>query len=170
LFHSIKFKQIPTNFEEEFLKQLSLEFGEGFVHLPLEPHTSTHHSTRLIHLQPSLDSASTINCTLQHVNFLSASDFKALSYVWGDSSLTLPILIEDKPYQVTANCHAALRRLRELGESSIWIDAICINQQDDDEKAAQIAMMADIYSSAEEVCGSGEVRRIGVRMVRLRST
>jgi hypothetical protein len=51
---------------------------------------------------------------------------------------------------ITGNCHAALRRLRaaqeELDHSPLWIDAICINQIDNAEKATQITLMGEIYS------------------------
>jgi hypothetical protein len=45
----------------------------------------------------------------------------------------------------------ALRRLREARESPLWIDAICINQKDNAEKATQIPLMGDIYSQTEQV-------------------
>lgn len=124
-----------------------------FIHSPLDKHTADCHPIRLLHLQPSEEYYSPITCTIEHVDLRSTPrpGFKALSYAWGDASIKLPIQIEGRPYYVATNCHAALLRLREVGETAIWIDAICINQLDDDEKSVQISMMADVYSCASEV-------------------
>jgi len=92
-----------------------------------------------------------ICCAIRHVNLDDKPIYKALSYVWGDPNKTLPILVDGKSYQVTVNCHAALERLREIGEKTIWIDAICINQKDDDEKSQQVGFMREIYHCTQEV-------------------
>ena len=36
-------------------------------------------------------------------------------------------------------------------DQPLWIDAICLNQEDDEEKSKQVPRMSDIYSLAEEV-------------------
>lgn len=54
--------------------------------------------------------------------------------------------------EITANCDAALRRLRDLNEPRVlWIDAICINQEDQSERSLQIGIMQDIYANATQV-------------------
>ncbi|KAJ5722029.1 HET-domain-containing protein [Penicillium malachiteum] len=54
--------------------------------------------------------------------------------------------------RITPNLHAALRSLRnQFVERFLWIDAICINQEDTAEKGQQIAYMAEIYSKASRV-------------------
>jgi hypothetical protein len=81
------------------------------------------------------------------------SSFTALSYVW-DIAVTgsYSITCNSFPITVTPNCHSALRHLRnKLGKFTIWIDAICINQDDEREKESQIQIMGDIYSTAETV-------------------
>ena len=78
--------------------------------------------------------------------------YEALSYVWGNPDETVPILIGDHYFKVTKNLHAALLRLRNhYFERIIWVDAICINQADDQEKARQIQNMAQIYGQANRV-------------------
>ncbi|KAF5716656.1 hypothetical protein FGLOB1_2462 [Fusarium globosum] len=53
---------------------------------------------------------------------------------------------------VRANLHAALLHLRDgFIERIIWIDAICINQEDNDEKGRQVQSMAEIYAKATRV-------------------
>ena len=79
-------------------------------------------------------------------------DYVALSYVWGDPSIQRGILIDDMPVLVTANLEAALRQLRSHSRIrqgfSIWIDALCINQADPEERKIQVARMNDIYARA----------------------
>lgn len=106
---------------------------------------------RLLYLQPSDQYDAQIRCELKETSLDGRTVYKALSYAWGDASLTLPILVNGEACHVTVNCHAALCRLREIGESCLWIDAICINQQDDREKSRQVALMRDIYHFAAEV-------------------
>lgn len=72
--------------------------------------------------------------------------YEALSYVWGDPLITRPIKLNGQPWQVTENLEAGLRRLRYADRVRImWIDAICINQQDPREQEHQIRFMQDIF-------------------------
>lgn len=62
-----------------------------------------------------------------------------------------------KPYQITKNLKSALLLLRSQIKPPeyvrrIWVDALCINQNNDDEKSIQIPLMAEIYSHATRVC------------------
>ncbi|KAF2736483.1 HET-domain-containing protein [Polyplosphaeria fusca] len=79
-------------------------------------------------------------------------DFAALSYVWGNPGDTRPIRLNDRHVRVTANLESALREFRQQGEFDgsflLWVDALCINQEDLDERARQIRRMRDIYESA----------------------
>ncbi|RSL46536.1 hypothetical protein CEP54_013809 [Fusarium duplospermum] len=86
--------------------------------------------------------------------------YHALSYTWGPpegdgcytSSDMRPILLNGRKFQVYPNLHDALVQLQNsLIAEYHWIDAICINQQDESEKAAQVSMMAHIYFSAAQV-------------------
>jgi len=53
---------------------------------------------------------------------------------------------------VTANCEAALRRLRNANSKRIlWVDAICINQDDPTERSQQVTLMRDIYRNASNI-------------------
>ncbi|RYP52665.1 hypothetical protein DL768_002221 [Monosporascus sp. mg162] len=78
--------------------------------------------------------------------------YEALSYVWGDEGNRQPISIDNHDLKVTSNLHAALLRLRDrLLPRVIWIDAICINQGDPNEKGQQVQSMAKIYAKASRV-------------------
>lgn len=78
--------------------------------------------------------------------------YKALSYTWGDVNDVTPILLNGRPFLATKNLEKALRRLSMLGEDVIfWIDALCINQADNDERSSQVRLMRAIYENTEEV-------------------
>ncbi|ETS73567.1 hypothetical protein PFICI_14513 [Pestalotiopsis fici W106-1] len=79
-------------------------------------------------------------------------EYEALSYTWGDGLDTVPIYLGEHAtasLQVTRNCFNALKALRQDDEPRhLWIDAICINQGDDEERSVQVRGMAKIYGSA----------------------
>ncbi|KAK5136505.1 hypothetical protein LTR08_002849 [Meristemomyces frigidus] len=106
----------------------------------------------------------TIKCTLTRATFDESLDYKCLSYVWGSTNDKQTIVLDGEEHAVTVNLHAVLRRLRDAGmRSPIWIDALCINQQDDSDKQEQVAMMGEIFGSAQEVLvwlGEGPERPI----------
>lgn len=83
-------------------------------------------------------------------------DFEAVSYTWGSRERQHMLRIRhnnfEKEVKVTANCLAALQRLRYTQKDrTIWIDAICISQDDVLEKNTQVAMMGRIYEHASRV-------------------
>lgn len=96
---------------------------------------------------------SPVSCTLVEANIdQPATKYLALSYTWGDPKKTGPIVCNGVPLQVTESLVAAMGQLRERYPGRLfWIDAICINQQDPIERAAQVQLMRDIYRSAENV-------------------
>ncbi|KAE8322629.1 heterokaryon incompatibility protein-domain-containing protein [Aspergillus sergii] len=121
--------------------------------LPSEPDT-----TRMLRLFPHKDRNAQIRGELIDYN-LSSTDgrshlYEALSYVWYDGEESSQeespsIILNDCKFTVTPNLHAALLRLRNHQlERILWIDAICINQTDNDEKNKQIPLMRTIYAQA----------------------
>ena len=83
--------------------------------------------------------------------------YEALSYYWGSGNASLKIKIYTPGFPETllvrSNLHAALNQLRLPDRPrELWIDAVCINQDDDDERSAQVSLMADIYKKATSVC------------------
>ncbi|KAI0105339.1 heterokaryon incompatibility protein-domain-containing protein [Nemania sp. FL0031] len=99
-----------------------------------------------------------IRCILKEVDLTHQNKsllYQALSYVWGDPAETTPILVNGHEFQATRNLNDALHQLRQAGnvffEQDIWVDAICINQNDLNEKSKQVPRMADIYSMATRV-------------------
>ena len=83
--------------------------------------------------------------------------YEALSYHWGseEASFKIKIYTEGFPgtFPIRPNLHAALNQLRFSDRPRrLWIDAICINQDDSGEKNAQVSLMAEVYSRATSVC------------------
>jgi hypothetical protein len=80
--------------------------------------------------------------------------YEALSYVWGEDadSPSRHVSCSGEKVPITRNCYDALRILhRHLGIRTIWVDAICINQDSIEEKEHQIPLMRDIYGNARRV-------------------
>jgi hypothetical protein len=111
---------------------------------------------RLLHLLPNEDEAAPIQCELRNYSLQRLSTrthmYEALSYVWGSPHETLSIRVDRDLFLVTVNLHAALSRLRDhyIGRI-IWVDAVCIDQTNLEERKQQVQLMAKIYSKAYRV-------------------
>lgn len=106
---------------------------------------------RLVVLLPGQQDTE-IACFLQTEDVTNAPSYETISYVWGNMHDTKPITLQGCLVQISANLEAALRHLRHGANKMIlWIDAISINQEDEFEKARQVAMMGRIYRSCERV-------------------
>ncbi|KAF2229511.1 HET-domain-containing protein [Viridothelium virens] len=83
----------------------------------------------------------------------SGPPYDALSYTWGDPEKTESILCNDAVrIGVTANLGKALHRVRLPSEvRHVWVDQVCINQNDIRERNAQVMIMGQIYQSARAV-------------------
>ncbi|KAK3613537.1 hypothetical protein LTR56_027824, partial [Elasticomyces elasticus] len=82
--------------------------------------------------------------------------YVTLSYVWGDAeqlwfkreeemSLRRPRSLFSKQHLIPRTVRDAIRLVREIGERYLWVDALCIIQDDDDDRLEQIQHMGDIY-------------------------
>jgi hypothetical protein len=73
---------------------------------------------------------------MRHVNIKKSATLKyiALSYTWGASTETFPFECDGRNLPVRENLRLALTRLRYILDAPIWIDAMCIDQDDDHEK------------------------------------
>ncbi|KAM0227441.1 hypothetical protein ACHAP5_012177 [Fusarium lateritium] len=126
---------------------------------------------RLIHLQPKNTRAPSttssiqqlsdtgaselqlpVACTISHVSLDQPPPYFALSYTWGDVNQKGRILIGDTPFVVTKSLEVALVHLTpEDVPLTLWVDALCIDQDDEAEKAEQVQQMQQIYSQATSV-------------------
>ncbi|OOF98715.1 hypothetical protein ASPCADRAFT_162381 [Aspergillus carbonarius ITEM 5010] len=107
---------------------------------------------RLLCIHPSRNSKSPVQCSLKTVSLRQRPKYEALSYVWGTDHATEKILLEGNEFYVTPNLAKALYRLRRAyRKRMMWIDYICINQSDTEEKNTQVPLMGSIYAGADRV-------------------
>ncbi|KAI1076156.1 HET-domain-containing protein [Whalleya microplaca] len=93
-----------------------------------------------------------LRCNLHHGDISKSPLYEAISYVWGDPHNRCDITCNDRRLSITVNLDTVLRHLRLPSESrSLWADAICINQDDKEERGRQVRRMKDIYSKASQV-------------------
>ncbi|KAH9904520.1 heterokaryon incompatibility protein-domain-containing protein [Xylariomycetidae sp. FL2044] len=110
---------------------------------------------RILRLDPGTAS-DPIQGELLVANIDSLPEYEAISYTWaeesGDATKSQVVFIRGIPLEITKNCHRVLQRLRAVEESRlVWIDAICINQDNIAERGHQVRLMSRIYSGAERV-------------------
>ncbi|KAK0617728.1 heterokaryon incompatibility protein-domain-containing protein [Immersiella caudata] len=125
---------------------------------------------RLIRLMGHRDKEALIRCQIFEYPLQELGQgvhlYEALSYVWGSTEGGQLIYIEEGPdgnstagkasnyssLHITPNLYAALSHLRNhLLDRVLWVDAICIDQGDTEEKQHQVQLMATIYASANRV-------------------
>ncbi|KAJ6201151.1 heterokaryon incompatibility protein-domain-containing protein [Bipolaris maydis] len=93
-----------------------------------------------------------IQITLETFDLDSKTQFTALSYVWGDATSQRKITCNGHKKLITRNLWGVLSQLKKQRfDCLLWVDAICINQNDEEEKSFQVAMMRDIYKRAAKV-------------------
>jgi hypothetical protein len=101
---------------------------------------------------PDKPTSRNVTCTVEQIPLNRANPFYALSYVWGDPSDTDLITLEGKHFRVRRNLWQFLQQLcGRFSKLRVWLDYICINQQDIEERNFQVSMMDQIYHSADAV-------------------
>lgn len=121
---------------------------DGLSYSPLD---SAKDQIRICRLEPGSD-GDLIECELLTNSLDDEPQYQALSYTWGDASNRQDISINGHKFAVTNNLYYALQHLRSETESKhLWIDAICINQNDIPERNEQVPRMREVYSQAQSV-------------------
>ena len=141
------------------------------LYSPLDEEAS---QIRLLEIAPQHnDNQQTFSCRTRTVSLNDNVKFFALSYVWGDPNGRIDVVVNGIVIPVTRNLEAALRHIQRNGRTlivpesrrektdghpnpdqapiNLWVDAVCINQNDLKERESQVLLMRRIYSSAETV-------------------
>jgi hypothetical protein len=126
------------------------------VQLPYEYRKLAHtDSIRLLKLHPASDPSSPICCSLRHTRLSQHRNYEAISYTWGDDTALCPIYLCDGnrgQLQVRSNCYNVLRHVRLTDRPRVlWIDAICIDQTNLQERGHQVRSMDRVYEQASAV-------------------
>lgn len=144
-----------------------------FQHTPFSPDSHLD-EIRLLVLQPG-EPQDTIRCSFTVVSLSEVKErykYEALSYYWGTDQPSYEIRISQnkklenrrnwknvvdsvKPqkFYIRSNLHAALVQFRDRDQVIyLWVDALCIDQEDEEEKNIQVSRMAQIYRGAHRVC------------------
>ncbi|KAJ4269604.1 hypothetical protein NW762_001271 [Fusarium torreyae] len=158
LFHSISGSRarLLDRLTSEELPKISSNPVNGEVSKAVyKPLDSSRQEIRLLSVHPSTESNDNLSCTLLHVDLRPDAgsirpSYEALSYVWGQPDFSEPISLNGHPFFITPSLKYALTSLRQKHKARfLWVDAICINQSDIEERGQQVALMRHIYSNCE---------------------
>lgn len=151
----------PSAFRTSDLLLRSRESGLRYAAHNSSMIMSTFHSpltdpsswTRVLEVQPGYVSGP-VECRMYEIKLSYVAEdppkYEALSYTWGSPTPRHSITVNEQPFEVGPSLIAALRCLRkEDNPRTLWMDAVCINQQNLGELAAQVDFMRTVYQLAE---------------------
>lgn len=120
----------------------------AFIHSPLD---LTKPTIRVLRLE-NVRRKTGISCSLEHIN-LEENAFVCLSYAWGDiNGRKHTISVNGSDFQVGQSLFDFLRQAQAIKINEwLWIDAICIDQQNARERGHQVKLMGQIYKLAKHV-------------------
>jgi hypothetical protein len=138
--------------EADLLTASSLGISSvAFTQALYRPLEESRKQIRILKLLPG-PPGSLVFCELNLTHLCSDdhAGYEALSYCWGNTNNSKAIQPSGHQFRVTTNLYAALKRLRHQHDKirTLWVDAICINQQDLIERAWQVQMIDYVYAKA----------------------
>ncbi|KAK8121807.1 HET-domain-containing protein [Apiospora sp. TS-2023a] len=109
--------------------------------------TLTGDEFRVLILLPG-DKDEPLRCELLTASLTDHPQYEALSYVWSIKPDPAHILLNGQEVAITEGLKDILFRLRLASDSrTLWIDRLCINQDNTAEKSYQVSQMRAIYSN-----------------------
>ncbi|KAI0815384.1 heterokaryon incompatibility protein-domain-containing protein [Xylaria sp. FL0064] len=105
---------------------------------------------RLTRVSPSGHSSATLAVTWKVIDlYRGGTPYTTISYTWGKKEDEILLLLEEEQFRIPCDAYGALKLLCDHEPARqtewLWIDCMCINQGDDEEKAEQIRMLKDIF-------------------------
>jgi hypothetical protein len=147
--------------EEEFNMLIAnislLGREEKYVYSPLQHEND---EIRLLRLSSNNDGeleGSLVTVSLSHL-----PEFIALSYTWGDRTNPEKMIVNGGWVTIRRNLAAALRnpllreKINSTNTKAIWVDSLCINQQDLSERGFQVQRMRQVYMQGRTYVWLGE--------------
>ncbi|KAK0508151.1 hypothetical protein JMJ35_009235 [Cladonia borealis] len=143
------------------------------------PLPTEHTDIRLLYITVPENDAAIPKVTMASVPLDSNPRYYALSYVWGLAWVDDGLEVNGTMTHCTASLNQVLRQYRSLianiqgndEDIPLWVDAICINQQDLKERSAQVQLMKKIYQQAEGVIAwIGPEYQLGLRCLKILAT
>jgi hypothetical protein len=133
-----------------------------FLHTPLD---LTEASIRLVEVLPA-DGSGIVRCKVRHATI--EAQYTCVSYVWGPAEDTHTVFLNGKRFLVRHNIWEFLKTVSaeispgrqlhantlldfESAATSLWIDALCIDQGNNGERNHQVQQMGDIFKGADSV-------------------
>ena len=102
-------------------------------------------------LSVTRQSRNVVTCSLAAFELEEAPEYEAISYAWGDATEQRVIIVDGRTVSIRHNLYNAILRFTcktGQGPSLFWVDALCISQDDLDEKSRQMAMIGRIFGQA----------------------
>ena len=144
---------------DNFHSPLNKEFYDGKQYSDLN---TSRNEIRLLEVLPAGDDG-LLQCNLVTGCFLAPGsvplEYEAISYCAGDPGNTNPIKVNNITFNVFANLECGLRCIVQQREENkttdcvplLWVDQICINQSNHDERSDQVSQMCEIFSQANRI-------------------
>jgi hypothetical protein len=110
------------------------------------------HRTDFRLLTVNVQDGATLSLELHTYPRTSSPEYDALSYTWGDDTSITSVMCNGVSLEIRTNLSRALPFIRgsrpEPKTRPLWIDAICLNQSDTQEKEIHVPYMNEIYENA----------------------
>ena len=107
------------------------------------------HDIRLVVVLPLAKFNACIECELQQHKVSNAPPYEDLSYVWGDPDDRVAVICNGFRINVTRSLRNAIRRIGDpVKPKTIWVDALCLNQNSIRGKNVHVSLMTRVHSQA----------------------
>lgn len=134
----------------ESIKKLVCSFGKmqsnPYHYIALEPD-----EIRTVMIQPG-GRKDHLLCTIEQHKLTELPEYEAISYAWGTPKRNRLLRVDERQLWITPNAESILHHLRSPSQPRrVWIDGICINQENGIERSQQVSLMHSVYSRASMV-------------------